>query len=118
MSSNKIETLLQGIRAFRSEQFDTVQRVREIALASGDNVREHVKYGGILFNARSDFCGIFSFKDHLTLEFSHGATFLDRYDVLCGVGSLRRHIRLAQFSDIADKHVSHYIRIARQLADH
>ncbi|GAA5629246.1 hypothetical protein Brsp05_04545 [Brucella sp. NBRC 12953] len=118
MSSNKIETLLQNIRTLRSEQVETVQRVRAIALASCDSVREHLQYGGILFRARSDFCGLFSFQDHLTLEFSHGATFLDPYDVLRGVGNLRRHIRLDRFSDIEDKHVSYYIRIARQIADH
>ncbi|MDH7792434.1 hypothetical protein [Ochrobactrum sp. AN78] len=69
-------------------------------------------------SARADFCGIFSFKDHLNLEFSHGATFLDPYGLLRGAGSLRRHIRLQQFSDIESKHVSYYIRIARQIADH
>ncbi|KAA9368241.1 DUF1801 domain-containing protein [Ochrobactrum quorumnocens] len=118
MSSIKVDALLEGVREFHNEQFDTVQRLREMVLASGDPVREHVKFGGILFSARADFCGIFSFKDHLNLEFSHGATFLDPYGLLRGAGSLRRHIRLQQFSDIESKHVSYYIRIARQIADH
>ncbi|WP_079211086.1 DUF1801 domain-containing protein [Brucella pituitosa] len=118
MSSNKIDALLEGVREFRNDQFETVQRLREIISASGDTVREHVKFGGILFRSRVDFCGIFSFKDHLNLEFSHGASFLDPYDVLRGVGNMRRHIRLEQVSDIESKHVSYYIRIAREIADH
>ena len=49
-----------------------------------DTVDEEVKYGGILFAAPVPFCGIFVYKQHVSVEFSHGAKIEDPYGLLEG----------------------------------
>jgi hypothetical protein len=45
------------------------QRLRALALASGPDTTEEVKYGGILFAGQEGFCGVFVYNAHVTLEF-------------------------------------------------
>ena len=74
-------------------------------------------YGGTVFeldrdNPRSRIGGVFAYANHVSLEFSHGASFEDPHDVLEGNGKLRRHIKLRALSDICDKQCHHYLDVA------
>lgn len=71
-----------------------------MALASGPAITEDVKYGGILFASRTDFCGVIVYTNHLTLEFDDGSTLPDPHSVLAGKGKLRRHIRIDSEHDL------------------
>lgn len=117
MNDDRIQALLREIQDHRSGQFEIVTRLREIALASGPSIAEEVKYGGILFSSRVGFCGVFSYAQHVTLEFSQGAALTDSYAVLAGTCKHRRHIKILHVSDIDAKHVAHYVELACQAAD-
>ena len=76
-------------------------------------------YGGIVFeleqdNPKSRIGGVFAYANHVSLEFSHGASFGDPYDLLEGTGKFRRHIKLRALSDICDKQCHHYLDLATE----
>ncbi len=112
MNTDRIQTLLQDIRLVSERNHAILQQVRRLALAAGDGVSEEVKYGGILFSTTRSFCGVFSYANHVTLEFSAGASLPDPFHMLEGQGKLRRHIKLQQLEDMADRHVADYIALA------
>ena len=47
--------------------------------------------------------GIFSYKDHVSLEFSEGAALSDREGHLIGSGKKRRHLKLTNVDDVCSK---------------
>ncbi len=79
---------------------------------------EEVKYGGILFASGVPLCGLFAYKAHVSLEFSHGALIDDPHELLEGAGKGRRHLKLANVADIDAKKVSEYLSLAHAVAKH
>lgn len=75
-------------------------------------VKEQIKYGGVLYYLKDSFCGIFSYKTHVSLEFGEGYRFDDEAHVLEGGGKFRRHLKFKQLSDIQDKQTAAYIQQA------
>lgn len=85
----------------------------------GANLR--AMYGGTVFELEPDtpasrIGGVFASTNHVSLEFSKGASFDDRHGVLEGTGKLRRHIKLRALSDIDAKRCYHYLDLA--IANH
>ena len=80
-------------------------------------VDEEVKYGGILFAAPEPFCGIFVYKQHVSVEFSHGAKIVDPHGLLEGKGKGRRHLKLHTLEDVENKHLANYLQLAQQAAE-
>ncbi|MDD5057684.1 MAG: DUF1801 domain-containing protein [Sideroxydans sp.] len=116
MTADRIAKLLEDIRLVNEEHFKLVQALRKLILGFGDAVAEEVKYGGLLFSVSKPFCGVFSYANHVSLEFSAGAALPDKHKVLEGDGKLRRHIKLATTQDIERKHVRDYIALALKAA--
>ncbi|MBA3595351.1 MAG: DUF1801 domain-containing protein [Polaromonas sp.] len=58
------------------------------------------------------FCGIFSYTKHVSLEFSEGAALPDKFKVLEGEGKFRRHIKLSSIEDVSEKYVREYLVLA------
>jgi hypothetical protein len=112
MSAERIAKLLEDIRLLDSGRFELVQALREIILDLDSSISEEVKYGGFLFSAEKQFCGIFSYAKHVSLEFGAGASLPDKFKVLEGEGKLRRHIKLSSAHDITGKHVREYLVLA------
>lgn len=112
-----VEGLLEDLRLHRGALLPIVLRLRAMALASGPQIAEEVKYGGILFASRRGFCGVFPYQNHVTLEFSEGSQLLDPYGVLAGKGKYRRHIRITAEEDIEAKRVAEYLHAARAHSD-
>lgn len=80
------------------------------------------KYGGLVVESipgqpKSQFCGIFSYTNHLSLEFTHGSQLNDPDRILQGSGKYRRHIKIALISDITEKRCEEFLRSARGLQD-
>lgn len=78
-------------------------------------------YGGTVFELERDtpasrIGGVFASTNHVSLEFSKGASFADPHGVLEGTGKLRRHIKLRALSDIDEKRCYHYLDLA--IANH
>ncbi len=71
-------------------------------------------YGGIVFerdlgNPKTCVCGLYAYREHLSVEFTHGAALDDPMAVLEGAGKFRRHIKLHSLGDILAKDVEGYI---------
>ncbi len=107
-----VEKFMEDIRLNRGALFPIVARLRAMALACGPVITEEFKYGGILFTSRAPFCGVFAYRDHVTLEFSEGSALADPFGVLAGKGKFRRHIKLDTEHDIEAKHVASYLQVA------
>lgn len=116
MKTTPVEDLLEDIRLLDEDRFQLVQSLRKLVLSVDPRISEAVKYGGLLFTAGSPFCGVFSYTRHVALEFSRGADLADPHAVLEGEGQKRRHIKLAQRSDIFKKNVREYVERAAQTA--
>jgi len=104
VGQQSVQSLLDDIRLLGGEQIELV---------------EAVKYGGILFHADPDrfFCGVFAYKAHVSVEFSHGARIVDPWGHLEGGGKFRRHIKLHSLSDLDDKRVDAYLPLALRAAN-
>jgi hypothetical protein len=111
-ADKRVEQLLADIVQFHPVHHHVIELVRSMVLQLGRDVREEVKYGGILFACEQPFCGLFAYTQHVTLELGEGAQLSDEFQVLQGKGKQRRHIKLHSPEDIHLKHVEHYVLLA------
>ena len=114
MISERVEKFLDDIGQIDAQRLRLVSALREQVLALAPEAVEEVKYGGLHYSAPVPCCGIFSYAQHVSLEFSHGAELADPHQVLEGSGKFRRHIKLRSAEEIESKQVADYI--ARALA--
>jgi hypothetical protein len=75
-------------------------------------VEERMMYGGVLYYLEDSFCGIFSYKGHVSLEFSKGYKLKDPERRLEGSGKFRRHLKFQQLADVKAKQPATYIKQA------
>ena len=78
------------------------------------DVRCVPKYGGEVFcpNPEDDktfFGGVFAYKDHVSLEFSDGASLQDTSGVLEGKGKKRRHLKFTEVDDVEGKNARGFL---------
>lgn len=114
--NQKVKSLLDDWQISNPALYDIANRARTKILQLADTVDEEVKYGGILFAAPEPFCGIFVYKQHVSVEFSHGAEIVDPHGLLEGKGKGRRHVKLHTLEDIDNKHLTDYLRLAQKAA--
>ena len=117
-SNHKISALLDDIRLTHPEHYPLIDKLRILILGLDPSITEEVKYGGFLFSRGHAFCGIFSYRQHVSLEFGEGAKLSDTSEVLEGSGKLRRHIKLRTLNDLTDKQVAFYLRAALDACAH
>ena len=115
--NQKVKNLLDYWEIDNPALYEIANSVRTRILQLFDTVDEEVKYGGILFAAPEPFCGIFVYKQHVSVEFSHGAKIVDPHGLLEGKGKGRRHLKLHTFEDIENKHLTDYLRLAQKAAE-
>lgn len=97
-----------------------VARLKAIVVTVKPEVAFVAKYGGTVVESvpgqpKSQFCGIFAYTSHVSLEFTNGAQLDDPAKVLEGAGKHRRHIKLSSLSNIAGKRCEDFLRQARDL---
>jgi hypothetical protein len=112
MSNERVEHFLEDLRLVGEDRLQLVSRLRNLILSVDPKITEEIKYGGILFSAGPPFCGIFSYANHVSLEFGRGAELPDKHRVLEGEGKLRRHIKLDSGQDLFRKNVREYVSLA------
>ena len=112
MPVQSVSNWLSALRQNDEIRYQLVESLRQRVLALAPDIAEEIKYGGILFAGRRGFCGIFSYTNHVTLEFSEGAMLADPYGQLEGKGKGRRHIKFMVASDIEARHAQAYIASA------
>jgi hypothetical protein len=112
-TSGKINDFLSGIQSVSPEQFDTVIAIREIFLKANRELAEGIKYGGLVFSVSDALIGgIYTYKDHISIEFSNGADFIDGDSLLEGGGKKRRHLKIHTGGDIAKKNAEYFVHQA------
>lgn len=112
MSDDNIQKLLEEKRQLGNMQYDLMVAARALVKKLVPDATEEIKYGGILFSKGIDFCGIFAYKKHVSIEFSYGAGIDDTFGLLEGKGKGRRHVKLESPEDIETKRVADYIPLA------
>ena len=112
--NQKVKSLLDDWQIINPTLYEIANSVRAKILQLTDTVDEEVKYGGILFAAPEPFCGIFVYKQHISVEFSHGAEIPDPHGLLEGKGKGRRHLKLHMLEDVENKHLTDYLRLAQK----
>ncbi|MCW5259917.1 DUF1801 domain-containing protein [Verminephrobacter eiseniae] len=91
-AADRIEQLVEDICG--PILHEIVQGVRQNVMRTGPSATEIVKYGGIMFQAKQPFCGVYAYRENVSLEFGHGHQFKDAHGVLEGSGKFRRHIKM------------------------
>ena len=115
--NQKVKNLLDYWEIDNPALYEIANSVRAKILQLFDTVDEEVKYGGILFAAPEPFCGIFVYKQHVSVEFSHGAKIADPHGLLEGKGKGRRHLKLHTLEDVENKYLMDYLRLAQKAAE-
>ncbi len=111
-----VEALLEDIRLLGQEQYEVVQAIRAIVKKKFKPFAEEVKYGGILFSSGVQFCGVFAYSGHVSLEFGSGAEIVDELGHLEGSGKLRRHLKIVSIADMETKKLAAYLPLALEAA--
>jgi hypothetical protein len=116
MPSQTVQALVDDIRLLSEENHKIVEGVRALVRSTFKQSSEQVKYGGILFASEVQFCGVFAYKEHVSVEFGSGSRINDAFGHLEGAGKGRRHVKLRSVADIKDKQLSEYLRLAHAAA--
>ena len=53
--------------------------------------------------------GIYTYKKHISIEFSNGSGFIDTDSILEGSGKKRRHIKIYTDDDIFQKNYTYFV---------
>jgi hypothetical protein len=91
--------------------------IKEIVEQIAPDLRFLPKYGGEVLapdpdNDKIFVGGIFSYKDHVSLEFSQGASFDDPDGRLEGKGNNRRHLKFVTVEDVVGKDAEGFLKQA------
>lgn len=116
MASKSVQALLEDIRLLGEANHQIVEAVRALVQKHFQACTEEVKYGGILFSSGVQFCGVFAYKTHVSVEFGKGAHIQDEFGFLEGSGKGRRHLKLRSLGDIEEKKLAQYLPLALQAA--
>ena len=116
MGTKSVQALVEDIRLVSETNYEIVEAVRALVKHSFKSVAEEVKYGGILFSSQVQFCGVFSYKEHVSVEFGSGAKIKDPHGLLEGAGKGRRHLKFMSVQDIENKRLAEYLALAHSAA--
>ena len=112
-SSDRVNDYFSDIQLISPDKFESLITIRKLFFNANRNLVEEIKYGGLVFNLSDALIGgIFTYKKHLSIEFSNGAEFTDIDSVLEGGGGKRRHIKIFTSDDIIQKNCEYYINQA------
>ncbi len=101
----------------KSDDGVLVGRLHDLILRVVPEAETVSKYGGTLYTLHPDenerqFCGVFSYKEHVQLAFSTGAWLKDPKHLLSGSGKYRRHINFRWPKEIEEKPISELLQQA------
>ncbi len=109
----KVQKFLDEITMIDSEQYKTLNAMREIVFKIYPKTNERIMYGGIMFSLDTeDFGGLFARKNHISFEFSKGSIMKDPNKLLEGRGKFRRHLKIKSKEDVRNKDVDFFIKQA------
>ena len=106
----KVQKFLDEFKELDTEKSRILQHLRKMVFTQYPKVSERMMYGGIMFSLGEDFGGLFARKNHISFEFSRGASMNDPEKVLEGTGELRRHLKIKSFEDIKGLNVDYFVK--------
>jgi hypothetical protein len=112
MSDERVERLLHELQTTNPDGYELVQAVRSAIYSVVPKATERVMYGGFMFSGDAQFCGVFAYKGHVSVEFGCGCDLDDPHNVLEGSGKQRRHIKLFSVTDISAMFLELYVDAA------
>jgi hypothetical protein len=116
MATKSVQSLVEDIRLLNETNYGIVEAVRVLVKKTFKPISEEVKYGGILFSSGVQFCGVFAYKEHVSVEFGSGAKIKDDIGHLEGSGKGRRHVKLKSEAEIKSKKLAQYLVLAHRAA--
>jgi hypothetical protein len=101
-----VEQHLEDLKTFDSNNYVIVEAIRQLIFKTFPGANEIVKYNGLMYQGIG---GIFTYKNHVGMEFSNGYLMKDEYKQLEGDGKFRRHLKFQSIDDIVTKNFQYYL---------
>ena len=89
-----------------------VVELRKLIRQMAPNVKEVMSYGIPNYRGKRGLAVISPAKTHITLAFSRGAEFEDKYSLLEGVGKVSKNVRFRDVKDINKEALQYYMKQA------
>ena len=91
---------------------DIVQKLRQLMRELAPDTREVLTYGILAWRANRIVAVLSPTKKDITLAFSRGASFEDKYGLLQGVGKVSKNLKLKDVKEIKKTVVAYYVKQA------
>jgi len=112
-NNQKVNDFLSDLASLPNHQSEIVLLIRDLFLKTSEDLVEDIKYGGIVFSLSTGLIGgIYVYKEHISIEFSHGAGFADPDSILEGGGKYRRHLKIRSPEEVVQKNSADFINQA------
>jgi len=92
-----------------------VAMIRALMQECAPSAQEIISYGIPAYKANRIIAVISPTKKDITLAFSRGAEFKDKYGLLQGVGKVSKHVKLKKPADVNKDALRYYIKQALEL---
>jgi hypothetical protein len=92
-----------------------VAKIRELMSECAPDATEGISYGIPVFKKKKIFAVISPNKKGITFSFTHGTEFEDRYNLLRGVGSVSRHVKIKNLANVNKEALRYYIKQALEI---
>jgi len=91
---------------------DIVELIRQYMRELAPDAQESISYGIPAYKGNKIFAVISPTKKDITLSFSHGIEFEDKYALLKGVGKVSRHLKFKNIDQVNKEVLEYYIKQA------
>ena len=106
----KVKSFLDDLQMSNEAHFEIFLKIREIVLNVSPDLEDDIKYGGLVFlEGNLLICGIFSYREHLSIEFGRGVELDDPNKLLEGNGKYRKHLKIYNMNDVENKDVKGFV---------
>ena len=102
-------------RKVQPEYQPVVAAIRSLMRASAPDAKEVMSYGLPMYIQKMTLAWISPSKTGITLGFTYGSEFEDRYGLLRGVGKHAKHVRMKKLSEVNKPALRYYIKQALRL---
>ena len=89
-----------------------VAEIRKSMKEYAPDAQEIISYGIPAYRVKRIIAVISPTKKDITLAFSRGAEFEDRYGLLKGIGKVSKHVKMKRLADVNIEALSYYIQQA------
>ena len=112
MMDKKIETFIADLESVMPKNAKIIKDIRKKIFKIKPDLIETIMYGGLVYkDINKPLFGLFSRKNHVTIEIGNGAFMADPHNVLEGKGNKegRKHIKIEKIEEIKAKFVELYL---------